>query len=139
MSYAWAQLRLAVHDLAQAGSQRERLAAAITEHMLCLQPKDFPAADQAIFASLVDRLYVGRKQEWPASIKQKVETLEEKEVHKMVKAILHLYDSVTRFQPIQAVGEIPILVAVSPPPNRSLHSNRSKKEEHVAEDHQACR
>lgn len=127
MSYAWAQLRLAVHDLAQAGSQRERLAAAITEHMLCLRPKDFPAADQAIFASLVDRLCIGKKQEWPASIKQKVESLEEKEVRRMVKAILHLYDSVTRFQPIQAVGEIPGLIAAPPSPNRSHHSNRSKK------------
>lgn len=114
MSYAWTQLRLAVHELAQAGSQRERLAAAVTTHMLCLRPKDLPSANQAIFASLVDRLCVGRKQEWPASVKQKIETLDDKEVRALVYVILQLYDSVTRYQPIEVIEANPGLIDLPP-------------------------
>lgn len=114
MSYAWSQLRLAVHNLTQGGSQRERLIAAITEHMLCLRPKDLPSASQGIFASLVSRLCVGRKQDWPVSVKREVAALDDNEVRTMVNIILDLYDSVTRYQPIQAAREIPAPIAAHP-------------------------
>lgn len=127
MSYAWAQLRLAVHDLTQAGSQRERLVAAITEYILCLRPKDLPSGSQAIFASLVDRLCVGRKHEWPASVKREVERLDDNEVRTMVNVILQLYDSVTRYQPIQAEEKIPRLIAAPPSSDRSHIRDNSKK------------
>lgn len=109
MSYAWNKLRLAVHCLTAAGSQRERLTAAIAEHVVCLRPKDLPSPWRPEFASVIDHLCLGRVLEQDASVRRMVEALDEKEVGAMIGSILRLYDAVTRYQPIQTVEEVPEL------------------------------
>jgi hypothetical protein len=100
MSYAWNELRLAVHCLAEAGAQRERLTAAIAGHLSCIRPKDLPLALRQEFASVIDRLCLGRVLEQDASVRRMAEALDDKEVNTMIGTILHLYDAVTRYQPI---------------------------------------
>lgn len=108
MGYAWNKLRSAVHCLAQPGSQRERLTAAIGLHLICLRPKDLPAASRAEFASVIDRLCLGRVLEQKnASVKRMVDAIDDCEVAAMVASILSVYDAVTRYQPILATAEAP--------------------------------
>lgn len=106
MSYAWNQLRLAVHCLAEDGSQRERLALAISEHFICLRPKDLPLTWRPEFTSVIDRLCVNRVLDHDVSIRRMVRTLNDEEVGAMIGSILRLYDAVTRYEPIQGVKEV---------------------------------
>lgn len=107
MSYAWSQLRLAVHCLAKDGAQRERLTVAIAEHLICIRPKDLPMALRQEFASVIDHLCLGRVLKQDASVRRMAEALDDKEINVMIDTILHLYDAVTRYQPIQTAEEGP--------------------------------
>jgi hypothetical protein len=105
MSYTWNKLQLAVHCLASAGSQRERLAAALAEHLACLRPKDLPSGWQAEFALALDRLCLGRVLEQEASVRRIVDALDDEDVDAMISSILRFYDAVTRYQPLEAAKE----------------------------------
>lgn len=108
MSYAWNKLRLAVHCLTAVGPQRERLAAAIAEHVVCFRPKDLPSTWRPEFTTVIGRLGLElrpvRKQ--AVSIRRTVDALGDEEVSVMIHCILRLYDAVTRYQPIQTIGEV---------------------------------
>jgi len=107
MSYAWNKLRLAVHCLAEGGSQRERLAAAIGDHLVCLRPKDLPSTWRPEFTLVIDRLCLGPVRKKEVEVRRIVGALDDDEVDAMIRSILRLYDAVTRYQPIQITEEIP--------------------------------
>lgn len=106
MSYAWNKLRLAVHCLAEAGSQRERLAMAIADHLICLRTKDLPSAWRSEFTSVINRLRLVPAPNQDASIRRMVSALDDEEVGAVISSIFHLYDAVTRYQPIQSEAEV---------------------------------
>lgn len=105
MSYAWNKLRLAAYCLTEAGSQRERLTAAVAKHLASLRPKDLPSTLRHEFTAVSDRLCLGRTLEQHASVKQRLEALDDEEVGAMIGTILHIYDAVTRYQPIQTAED----------------------------------
>lgn len=107
MACAWNKLQLAVHCLVQAGSQRDRLTIAIAEHLICLRPKDLPAASRTKFTGMIDRLCLGRVQELNASVQRMVNAIDDHEVDVMVASILHMYEEVTRYQPILKTTKTP--------------------------------
>lgn len=106
MSYAWSELQLALRCLTEEGSKRERLGAAVAKHLVCLRPKDLPSECRPEFTFMIDRLRFASVRKRDASIKQLIETLREEEVDALIGAILHLYDAVTRYQPIQSTVEV---------------------------------
>ena len=96
MTYALNKLRLAVDCLAQPGLQRDRLAKAIAEHLVCIRIKDLPLAYRAEFATLIDRLCMGRVLEPNMSVRQMLDAIDDKEVTAMTASIISLHDAVTR-------------------------------------------
>jgi len=98
MSQAWKKLRSAVDKLVQQGSQRERLAAAITD-LATLRCRDLPSEIQPELAAILDKVCLGRIQEQGATVHAMVDAMDERDVEFVVDAILAMYDSVARHEP----------------------------------------
>jgi hypothetical protein len=102
MSYAYDQLRLALQYLTQSAPLHERLAKALTES-LCLRPKDLPTACRKEFLSLLNRLSVEHTTKRNTGLALKIKAMSDQEVHAITHTLLHLYDTVTRYQPLPPV------------------------------------
>lgn len=126
MSYAWNKLRLAVYCLTGTGSQRERLAAAVSAHLSYLRAKDLPSTWRDEFVSVIGHFDLGQVKRQDAAVKRVVETLDDVDVGTMIGSILRLYDAVTRYQPLEAAGELQELVATSPALDKGPMKNTGK-------------
>jgi hypothetical protein len=102
MSFAYEQLRVATHYLAQSGTLHERLAMALSE-ILSLRPKDLPVACRTEFCSLSSRLSVCHTTKKNPDLAMRIKEMNEQEVHAIAHTLLRLYDAVTRYQPLPPV------------------------------------
>lgn len=102
MSYAYEQLRLAMQYLTQSAPLHERLARALNES-LCLRPKDLPTACRNEFCSLASRFAPGPAARRNTELVKKIEAINDQEAHAIVQTLLHLFDTVTRYQPLPPV------------------------------------
>jgi len=100
MSHAWESLRLAVHRLAQAGSRRERLAEAFTEYLHGLRPKDLPAEVRKDFTKLKEDIHISCGYIALGQTTDKLESIDDAGVGRIIDSIIDIYDAVTRYQPI---------------------------------------
>jgi hypothetical protein len=105
MSYAYHQLRLATQCLVHPGTLQERLAKAFTEALASLRAKDLPLACRKQFCLLSDRLALATAKGLNGAPSSTLEGLADAEAFAIAKAILHLYDFVTRYQPILGAEE----------------------------------
>jgi hypothetical protein len=103
MSTAWNELHAAVQLLMGTGPQQERLAAAFTNHLLALRPKDLPSEIRGRFVHLINVLYVHRIHEPVSKAVDPLEATTGADVGAMIQTILDLYDAVTRYEPIPAM------------------------------------
>lgn len=99
MSHAWKKSRSAVSKLVKDGSQRERLAAAMTD-LATLKARDLPIEIRQEFVAAMDYVCHGRIQEHGASIESMIDSMKDAEVNIMAQSILNMYDAVTRYQPV---------------------------------------
>lgn len=99
MSHAWKKLRSAVGKLVKPGSQRERLAAAMTD-LATLRARDLPIEIRQEFIAAMDYVCHDRIQEHDATIVHMIDSMKDAEVNVMVQSILNMYDAVTRYQPV---------------------------------------
>jgi hypothetical protein len=102
MSYAYEQLRLATLYLSQSGPLHERLAKALSESFP-LRPKDLPIACRKEFCLLLDRFSLGTPTNKNTALAMKIKAMSDQEVHAIVHTLLHLYDTVARYQPLPPV------------------------------------
>lgn len=103
MSYAYDQLRLAMQYLTHSAPLRERLANALQESFR-LRPKDLPMACRADFCSLSSRFSMRPTAGRNAELVIKIGTISEQEAHAIVQTLIHLFDMVTRYQPLPHAG-----------------------------------
>jgi hypothetical protein len=99
MSYAYDQLRLAMQYLAQSGPMHERLAKALSESFP-LRPKDLPMVCRNEFCLLLERFSFSPSVKRNAALAMKIKAMNDQEVHAIAHTLLHLYDTVTRYQPL---------------------------------------
>jgi hypothetical protein len=99
MSYAYDQLRLAMQYLTQSAPLHERLAKALNES-LCLRPKDLPMACRSEFSSLSSRFSLHASPKRNTELATKLQVINEQEAHAIVQTLIHLFDTVTRYQPL---------------------------------------
>ena len=102
MSYAYEQLRVAMLYLAQSGPLHERVAKALSESFT-LRPKDLPMVCRTEFCSLSNRLLLGPTTKRNTELAIKIKMMSDQEVHAIAHTLLHLYDTVTRYQPLPSV------------------------------------
>lgn len=102
MSYAYDQLRLAMQYLTHTGPLQERLVKALTES-LCLRPRDLPTACRNEFHSLLNRLSMEHTTRRNTELPLKIKAMTDQEAHAIIHTLLHLYDTVTRYQPLPSV------------------------------------
>ncbi|MDB5761995.1 MAG: hypothetical protein JWQ21_990 [Herminiimonas sp.] len=100
MSTTWNELHAAVQLLIGPGPQRERLAAAFTNHLQWLRPKDFPSEVRDRFVQLINVLYVNRIHESAGKDVGPIAASDGADMNAMSQTILELYDAVTRYEPI---------------------------------------
>lgn len=98
MSYAYERLRVAMLYLSQSGPMHERLAKALIESFP-LRPKDLPIACRKEFCSLLDRFSLNTSHPKSSALAMKIKEMNDQEVHAVTHILLHLYDTVTRYQP----------------------------------------
>jgi hypothetical protein len=100
MSIAWEQLRRAVHTLAEAGPQRERLTRAFVDHLTPLRPKDVPAEIRDDFVALIAALPACRSGRDATAVHSRLAALDDATVRTMTVSIIAMYDAVARYEPI---------------------------------------
>lgn len=102
MSYAYDQLRLAMQYLTHSAPLHERLARALNESFY-LRPKDLPTTCRNEFCSLASRF-----SPWPTTrgnkeLVKKIEAISDHEAQAIAQTLLHLFDTVARYQPLPPV------------------------------------
>lgn len=100
MSFAWNQLRLAVHELVGSGTQRQRLSTAYDAHLSHLKKRDCPKEIQRIFLAMVadincDKHFV------PMRFSD-VHRISDERIYSIINEIVDMYDVVTRYEPLLA-------------------------------------
>lgn len=98
MSYAWEKFHLAMHCLAGAGSQRERLVGAYVYNLIHLKAEDLPSDIQDEFRKLGRDISRQAATGNEGTVQATVDALGDEEVDRMVKSILSMHDTVTRHQ-----------------------------------------
>jgi hypothetical protein len=97
MSYAWEKLHCAIHCLAGAGTQQDRLVGA-GMNFVALEPKDFPAELQDDFIDIKQRMTCVPAQGDEGTLVATAKSLDEIELSSIVKDIISLHDAITRRQ-----------------------------------------
>ena len=95
MSYAWEKLHLAIHSLAGAGTQQDRLANAGLD-LINLQARDFPKELQDDFFNIKNRMTCVSAQGDEGALVATVRALDELAISSLVTNIISLHDAITR-------------------------------------------
>jgi hypothetical protein len=119
MSKAWQLLQSAVQQLAKSGTQRDRLANAITENMLLLRLKDLPFEIRKDFSKLLNGINWEQVVDKRLTVRERLDSINDAEIDLMIDSILDMYDSVTRYQPLK-INEDKQLLINNRPPSRLL-------------------
>jgi cation transport regulator ChaB len=105
MSSAWKSFHLAMYALSSGDTQRERLLRAYKLHLMRLSKKDVPAEIRDQFASLQDDISRCAAREGECGVKNTLNAMSDDEIKRMINSIIHMYDAVTRYQPILSLKQ----------------------------------
>jgi len=96
-SYGWEKLHLAVHSLAGASPQKERLVNAIIHNLIHITPEnDLPPELQKEFKQFMEEIALVEAEGNESTVQAMVDSLDEIGTNRAIEKIIGFYDTICR-------------------------------------------